>query len=449
MILKLKSSNVPQKSVDGTEIVKISSSIGPLEFVEVFRVVDNKVNPRNQTSGKIVRAIQETLDYEPNLLLLKSKGILFSSKHCEILERNRVKLTFDDPKKEGVMDGGHNVLAIAEHIANMYDGTTFKNWQEAKKYWDTNFIELHKFVSDNLSEFPFLIPIEIITTNDHRDSEDQFDMSIAEICSARNNNNQLKVEDKSHQKGNYDYLKSILGNHDIQWKDGEGGAMKSKDIIILSTIPLLFLAKQGLLPKTVGSMNPISLYSGKNHCLSFYDKVVTDDTVGTMLEGRLVIGGNKKSETDRKKYKNGELVKSALRMTEDIMHFYDRLFLAFPDLYNSHGGAYGGIGEVEKTANQSARNKTPKYHTIDATTKVPVFEPYIMPIVYGLISMMKYDKSKKALTWKRHPDAIDLRKLNLTLYKHFMTTEDFNPQRVGKNPGSYETAEQLVYRDLK
>lgn len=448
MIIKLNSSNVPQKSVDGTEIVKISSTIGPLEFVEVFRVADNKVNPRNQTSGKIVKAIQETLEYEPNLYPFKSKGILFSSKHCQLLDRNRVKLSFEEPKKEGIMDGGHNVLAIAEHIANMYSGVTFKNWQEAKKYWEVNYDEIHKFVEKYINEFPFVIPIEIITTNDHKDSKDQFDMSIADICSARNNNNQLKVEDKSHHKGNYDYIKTVLGKHDIQWKDGEGGEIKSKDIITLSTIPLLYLHNQGLLPKTVGGMNPVSLYSGKNHCLSFYDKVVTDKTVSTMIEGRLAIGGDKKSEADKKKYKNAELVKSALRMTEDIMRYYDRIFVAFPELYNAHGGAYGGIGEVEKKANQTLRNKTPKYRTIDTTTKVPVFEPYIMPIVYGLITMMKYDRTNKVLSWKKHPDTIDLSKLNLSLYKHWMQTEDFNPQRVGKNPGSYMTAAESVYKTL-
>ena len=96
IILKLEHTYQLQASVEGCKIQKIISSISPLSFIKLLKQADNKVNPRIATVNKITRSIHETLDTSPELFWFKSKGILLSTETCEELDRNRVRLSFND-----------------------------------------------------------------------------------------------------------------------------------------------------------------------------------------------------------------------------------------------------------------------------------------------------------------------------------------------------------------
>ena len=116
IILKLGHTNVPQESSEGVLISKISSSLTPLSLLYLVKTAQNKINPRTATVNQITRSIQSTLSDCPELFWYKTKGILIATESCEILDRNRVRLSFEHEKFEGIMDGGHNTFAIARFI---------------------------------------------------------------------------------------------------------------------------------------------------------------------------------------------------------------------------------------------------------------------------------------------------------------------------------------------
>ena len=57
---------------------------------------DSKVNPRKAKINSIVKAIEETLQFSPELYFFSSKGILLSSIYVDLLDRNRVRLSFSE-----------------------------------------------------------------------------------------------------------------------------------------------------------------------------------------------------------------------------------------------------------------------------------------------------------------------------------------------------------------
>lgn len=204
IILKLDHSNSVQTSLQGCKIQKIVSSISPSSFVKLLNVADNKVNPRIATVNKITKSIHETLEVSPELFWFKSKGILISTESFELLERNRVKISLSNLDYEGIMDGGHNTFAIATYIVDKLYDKKLKTWDETKEFWSENYDELIKKFEDSKDFFNFSIPVEIITPTDENGSVEEFYDYISEICSARNNNVQLKETAKGNQVGYYD-----------------------------------------------------------------------------------------------------------------------------------------------------------------------------------------------------------------------------------------------------
>ena len=139
LIIKLEHGNNAQKSNEGIKIQRISSSISPYHFVRLIGIADNQINPRAARENGITSDIRETLTYSPNIFWLKSKGILLATENCKLLDRGRISLTLDGDR-EGIMDGGHNALAIAQFIIlELFpDRKIMKSWQEYKDFWREN-----------------------------------------------------------------------------------------------------------------------------------------------------------------------------------------------------------------------------------------------------------------------------------------------------------------------
>ena len=142
IILKLEHTNVPQTSREDVKIKKIVSSISPATLIRLVKNADNRINPRTATANPITKAIYETLDKSPELFWYKTKGILIATENCELLDRNRVRISFNKPSYEGIMDGGHNTFAIARFIVDKLFGVTFKKWDECKDYWEEHYDEI-------------------------------------------------------------------------------------------------------------------------------------------------------------------------------------------------------------------------------------------------------------------------------------------------------------------
>lgn len=428
VILKLEHSNVPLTSKEGKKINKIISSISPATLIRLVKFADNKINPRTASVNAITTSIYETLDKSPELFWYKTKGILIATKECQLLDRNRIKLSFDQPAYEGIMDGGHNTFAIARFIIDKLFGIKFKKWDECKNYWNKNFDDIIKKFKEveNEPRFQFSIPVEILYPNDSVGSLEDYYDAIAEICSARNNNIQLKETAKGNQVGCYDYLKEHLSRYSIIWKTGDTGSIKSEDVIAMADIPLYFLQVEGLLPEEgIRKFNRVNLYSQKGQCISFFNEIIKNPKFSIEEKEKFIL--------------KSDLIKSALKMTEDIMKLFDQLYINFPALYNKNNGSFGRIVEVKN------KKSKVRFKTINKDCDYTYPDGYIYPLISGIIKFMIYDDATNTIQWRINPSSKEFKVENLNIMKYtgWIKQLDYNPQKVGKTNLMYLEADEV------
>jgi len=423
LIIRLNDSNSLQTSREGVKINKVVSSISPATFIRLLYRADNKVNPRTAKVNRITKNIHETLENSPELLWLKSKGILLATESCKMLERNRIEITLDNLDSEGIMDGGHNTFAIALYLIEKLFDESFKTWDECKEFWQNNYEEIKKRFEGRESEFKFSIPLEIITPNNEDGSIEEYYDYIAEICSARNNNVQLTEAAKGNQVGFYDFLKQLLDkDFEIIWKTGEAGKIKSEDVISLATLPLIFLRNNDLLPEDLKGLNKINIYSQKSKCVDFFNAVMENDEITDTKNGKRIL---------KNKY-----VKSALALTGDILRFFDRMYIEFPHLY--HDAVPGKFGRISVVI----KKPTPvPFHTIEEESEYRYSHGFFYPLICGLTSLMEIDKGEQVIKWKTNPNKLDLSQLDLSQYVNIIKLVNFDPQKIGKGEVFYKEAE--------
>ncbi len=424
LIIKLNDSNQPQKSLEGVTINKIVSSISPLNFIKLLQKADNKVNPRIAKVNGITKSIHETLETSSDLFWLKSKGILLATQSCKILDRNRVEITLDNFDYEGIMDGGHNTFAIAIYLIEKLFNKKLKTWEKCTEFWKENYDEIVLKFHEREGEFKFSIPIEIIFPNEDNGSLDKYYDCLSEICSARNNNVQLTEASKGNQVGYYDYLKNLLGDKfDIIWKSGDDGKIKSEDIISLASLPLIFLQNNDILPSDIKGLSKISIYSQKSRCVDFFNSVMAHKDI---------------SKENKGKYKlSNTYVESALELTEDILKFFDQMYLKFPELY--HNAAPGKFGRISSVTNNKD-SKVP-FGTTDDKAHYQYSFGFFYPLVCGLTSLIEIDKENKIVRWRSNPNELVITDLDWSQYVNIIKLVNYDPQKIGKGEVFYKEAE--------
>ncbi|MEJ0015741.1 MAG: hypothetical protein WDN25_04095 [Acetobacteraceae bacterium] len=172
-------------------------------LLSLFDAVDLDANPRSAKWGQVTEAIIESIKRDADIFPFKTKGVLVGSSDYEALQRQRYELRFDDPTTEGILDGGHNMLAIGTYILvtalnDEKAGRRIKNWETFKDAWRTN-REAIEAIRDELN---FLVPVEVLVPADLADDEvvAEFRSELLEICAARNNNAELTLETKANRK---------------------------------------------------------------------------------------------------------------------------------------------------------------------------------------------------------------------------------------------------------
>lgn len=326
------------------------------------------------------------------------------------------------------MDGGHNTFAIARFIIDKLFGIKFKKWDECKNYWNKNFDDIIKKFKEveNEPRFQFSIPVEILYPNDSVGSLEDYYDAIAEICSARNNNIQLKETAKGNQVGCYDYLKEHLSRYSIIWKTGDTGSIKSEDVIAMADIPLYFLQVEGLLPEEgIRKFNRVNLYSQKGQCISFFNEIIKNPKFSIEEKGKFIL--------------KSDLIKSALKMTEDIMKLFDQLYINFPALYNKNNGSFGRIVEVKN------KKSKVRFKTINKDCDYTYPDGYIYPLISGIIKFMIYDDATNTIQWRINPSSKEFKVENLNIMKYtgWIKQLDYNPQKVGKTNLMYLEADEV------
>ena len=416
--IKLESGNIVQSSKEGLRISRISSSLSPFSFIKVFSVADNEINPRVAKENGITQDIRATLATSPECFWLMSKGIVLATQNCRISDRGRVGLTFsEDPKREGIMDGGHNALAIAQYLLQQLypENRIIKEWDEIKAFWKEHLDDIiERFNTQGGNEtFKFSIPVEIIFPSNEDGAYEDYLKYINSICDARNTNVQLKDSTKDNQVGIYDELKKNLTCKDkVVWKTGMPGKIKVEDVVSIASLMFIHLQDKKLLPENLNTLSPISIYSGKSRCVDFFGDVIRHREISDKIGDKYVVKSN--------------LIKSALSMVDDLIKFYDKMYIKFPSIYQRNPGKFGGIKAVEMKQSKCPFGSNEE--TIDY--KYPA--AFFIPLFAGVRELITYNESTDTVSWIINPTTINYDDLDCEKYVEMIKFLQFNPQNVGK-----------------
>jgi hypothetical protein len=403
-------------------------------LLSLFDTVDLDANPRSAKWGPVTAAIVESINRDPDIFPFKTKGVLVGSSEYEPLQRQRYELHFDDPATEGILDGGHNMLAIGTHILSVTLNDEkairkIKNWETFKELWAAN-REAIEAVREDLT---FLVPVEVLVPADLEDDSvvSDFRSELLEICAARNNNAELTLETKANQKGFYDAIKQALPKavaDRIEWKtNAAGGDVKVRDIVSLSWIPLSLLPS---LP--VKAPPPQNIYRNKGECAKLFDDLMSDPSVSTRASDGPVHA------------LTNDAVKSAIDVLGDLPVLYDKIYADFPHAYNAAGGSFGRIGIVRIYEPGRKGDKSRKYmrtkpetHFTEQDVDYSYPDGLIMPLVWGLRALMEVKDGK--VCWRTDPEVFLDRHLKdiAQNYKLVLEMSRFDPQKLGKSEASY------------
>lgn len=445
IIVRFEHSNEQQLG----KITKVVGLIRAKSIVSIIDYLDLDANPRNSKTGPVTDAIQDSIRTDSDLFPFKTKGILLAASSYERLERNRYKIKIVNSDLEGILDGGHNTLAIGLFVlqeAFLSADKAFprggKNWDAFKELWDNN----HDLVMDYLQvcsrnkepgengPLDFFIPVELLLPSDPDDFDcvETFKTSLLDINQARNNNVQLNVSAVANQRGYFDDLKSIMEKHNkelyqrIEWKTNAGGEVKVEDIIALTWIPLSLLEpvndKDG---KRVEPPVATKTYSGKALALKAFERFMSSPEVTYTTDYRVEL-------------KNPSVV-SAFEIAVQLPELYDYIYEKLPELYNAADGSFGRITAVKKMNERRNVKKTP-FLGRDIKTLSP--DGFVAPLVYGLYALMEVKGEGKdaRVVWKTDPWEFlyDNLPAIVARYREVFAPWNWDPQKVGKAPQSYK-----------
>ena len=419
------------------DIMKISGLVKARNLIPIIDVLDLEANPRSSKVGPVTQAIRESIEKTPDDFPFKSKGILLGASNYKKLDRGRVSVTFSDLGLEGILDGGHNMLAIGLHILRQVLGedaaiNKAKVWEQFRDLWD----ESHDAVAaaraiaaeggESDYELDFYVPVELVVPAD-TDSPivvEQFQSALLDICAARNNNVQLKAEAKANQSGYFDDIRRLLPKEiesKVEWKTNEGGSIKAADIIALTWIPLTLIQP----PRTDDDGKPVeppvpqNIYRSKGDCVARFERLMSSD------------------EVYKHELRSPE-VHSAFKVAARIPELYDYIYANFPIIYNNQGGKYGRIVAVKKMNPENGKDKFSKFTRQKVDFNSP--EGFIVPLVYGLQALISQEGDH--IDWKTDP-LVFLKQHFPAIVKQFslmMAPLQYDPQKVGKAPESYTLA---------
>jgi len=417
-------------------ITRVTGYIKGRQLVQLFQAEILDANPRKPKANRVTAEIIETLKTTPELFQFKSKGLLIGTASSTALDRNRFALEFERGN-EGILDGGHNMLSIGIYILELGTGEDWsrkvKNWEDLMSAWFDNLDS----ISELNDELDFYVSAELLVpANSKEETLEEFRIALIDICAARNNNAQLSQEAKANQKGFYDEMRTRFeAKHPelskrVEWKLNEWESddrtpVRVRDLVALSWIPLSLLdEKDCLSSQEAFDLNPTLLYSSKAKLSEQFDALMTLDDIAVQRKSG--------------KYElHNTSVGTAFEILTDMPSLVDWIYTEFPSAYNRAGGKFGGITSVKKPKKGTV--PTP-YFQKPAKFKVP--DGFIAPLVYGLSSLMEVKGCK--VKWatdpitflKKHFDEI------VEGYSVVITMAGYDPQKVGKDKGSYLLAKK-------
>jgi hypothetical protein len=427
-------------------VTRLVGLVKARNLLPLFDAADLEANPRSAKVGTVTADIIDSIVSTPDIFPFKTKGILIAASVCEALERRRYKLVFENTKIEGILDGGHNTLALGLFLLHqvMDDERAWKrikNWPDFKSAWTMHRDAVAKLKSEHPSgdggPLDVLVPVEVLVPAKADDDAvlNAFNSSLLEIGAARNNNVELTLETKANKKGFYDELRRALPDNIaklVEWKTNDGGEVKVRDLVALSWIPLSVIE----LPESVSTPSPAKIYSHKGECTKAFDTLMSDEAVSKPT------GGEYTHEL------HNVIVGSALSVAAQLPALYDQIYRDFPDAYNDGGaGRFGRLTSVKLAKDMRTKPVSP-FTKQSVAYSYP--EGFIMPLVYGLRALMKRGDDGKLEWVVKNPSLFIQENLVTIVRKYRVIIEAFagDPQKIGKNEGSYTLAADAFETEL-
>lgn len=418
-------------------IKRVIGFVQARNMLSLFDDATLDANPRSAKANQVTKDIIESVTEAPELFQFKTKGILLGTSDYVELQRNRFELNFNNPAYEGLLDGGHNMLALGtyllSHVMADKDVKKIKLWEDFKNGWDDHGNE----VKSRKDDFQFKVPVELLVPSDMDNDEvvQEFTMALMDICAARNNNAQLTTEAKANQRGFYEEIRKRLPKdlaERVEWKSNEWESddarpIKVRDLIALAWIPLTVLKEAGLLPEKSDAgtdlnftVLPQNIYRNKGELSKLFDKLMEHPDVSRPRNGP-----------------QHELHNSAIASAFDILavlpKLYDKVFMELGDAYNTATG--GKFGRIKAVKYREGKSFASPYYSDEGEYGVP--DGFILPVVYGLKALMKVEDGK--VIWTTDPEIFLDRCLRQLAGAFKMPVEmaGFDPQKVAKNETSY------------
>ena len=428
-------------------IKRILGFVQARHLLSLFDDATLDANPRSAKANAVTHDIIESVREDPKTFQFKTRGVLLGTSDYTELERRRYELRFNDPAYEGLLDGGHNMLALGthllSHVMDEKDIRRLRLWEDVKVAWRAH----REDVATVREKFDFRVPVELLVPADLEDDDivSQFQMALIDICAARNNNAQLTREAKANQRGFYDEIRRRMPQEivdRVEWKTNEwaseGRPVKVRDLVALAWIPLTVLREHGLLPTHTESGSPLNfsvlpqnIYRNKGELSKLFDRLMEHPDVSTPENGPQHVMHN-------------AAIESAFELLADLPSLYDYIFANIGDAYNK--ATNGKFGKIKAVKIPRRGKVSSPYQRTPSDYGVP--DGFVMPVLYGLKALMRVEDGK--VVWRRDPREFIAGHLQALAgaFKMPMEMAGFDPQKVAKSENSYQFMVGEVEKEL-
>lgn len=345
------------------------------------------LNPRDpKLASGVSKKIRETLENQPNLFLLKNRGITILVSKTEFdNQTNTLKIELQDKEKHGLLDGGHTFRVIQDFIGGLDQ------------------VEL--------SDINALVKFEILEGVQDRND-------VIGIVEARNTSTQVKEQGIEELKNTFDTIHKVLQDKPyssrIAYKEYElleDGSKKDIDVKEILSYLVCF---------DVESFNegkhPIKAYSTKASLVGHF--------------------------SSRKKE-----IEKYVKLLPEILALRDKIYLELPDAYNKSandegGGKFGKLTGITDTSNKkNMGDVTLEFTNQKSHYRIP--SGFIYPILASFRNLVGIKDDK--CYWKTDPEKFfDELKFDLATRVGGQAKELRNPNKLGKDTATWQSCYDAV-----